>query len=1025
MKKIFTLAILLLCAVTLFAQAPEKFSYQAVVRNDSSRLVCNRPVGVQASIMDDAGGVLYRERHVEETNENGLLTLEIGSGNVIEGSFSDIPWGTESMFLRTEIDPTGGENYVLSIMQRLVSVPYALYAKEAANGFSGDYNDLTNKPDIPTVPTNVSAFTNDAGYITGYTETDPQFNAWDKNYNDLINTPTIPTTVGELANDANYITLGQVPAQVNADWNATSGVAQILNKPELFSGDYNDLANTPVIPTVPTDVSAFSNDAGYITMDSVPTNVSAFANDAGYITGYTETDPQFNAWDKDYNDLINTPTIPTTVSELVNDANYITINQVPAQVNADWNATAGAAQILNKPELFSGDYNDLANKPVIPTVPTDVSAFPNDAGYITMDSVPTNVSAFANDAGYLTGYTETDPQFNAWDKDYNDLTNTPVIPTVPTNVSAFSNDAGYLTSYTETDPQFSAWDKDYDDLTNKPELFSGSYNDLTDKPTNADFGQALVRGTVNNPAGATDIAVAFTNYSLVTGGVVSIIFARDVPAGASLNINGQGSKPILWRGEGLTGGVIKANDRCLFMYNSGSDRYYLLAIDRWGMDIDALAVVARTGSYNDLVNTPTIPVDVSAFNNDAGYITMDSVPQIPTDVSYFTNDAGYITAVEAQAAVNIPTNVSAFANDAGYLTDYTETDPQFNAWDKDYNDLINKPVIPTVPTHVSAFVNDAGYLTEFNEQQVLSISHDTVFLTGGSFVKLPEGFDGDYNSLTNKPTLFSGDYNDLTNKPDQCECITIADVQTLINSNLGSLFDRIDSMRQVIDSIGVIVDTAIIHPFHCGASMVSDYDGNTYNTVQIGDQCWMRENLRTTHCADGTAIPAGGSNHSDMEPYYYVNTSLDAVTYGYLYIWPVAMASCPTGWHLPSDAEWNTMEATVSGSDWQASYETATEWRGSHAGKLAGGDGWTSSTVSGASGDYSNTDRNVSGFSAVPAGYCYGSSFYHAGSYANFWSSSENGANRAWYRHLGYNNVDVNRSDNRKYYGFSVRCLRD
>ena len=122
---------------------------------------------------------------------------------------------------------------------------------------------------------------------------------------------------------------------------------------------------------------------------------------------------------------------------------------------------------------------------------------------------------------------------------------------------------------------------------------------------------------------------------------------------------------------------------------------------------------------------------------------MDSIPTIPA----------------------VPTDVSVFNNDAGYLTSYTETDPQFNAWNKDYNDLTNKPTIPTVPTNVSAFTNDAGYLTNFTEQQVLSISHDTLFLTGGSFVKLPAGFDGDYNSLTNKPELFSGDYNDLTNQP--------------------------------------------------------------------------------------------------------------------------------------------------------------------------------------------------------------------------------------------------------------------
>ena len=152
----------------------------------------------------------------------------------------------------------------------MLSVPYALYANEAGNGFSGDYNDLTNAPIIPTIPNNVSTFTNDAGYLTSFTETDPTVPAWAKeankptyNYSEIANTPTIPTVptnVGAFINDAGYITMDSIP----------------------------------VIPTVPTNVSAFTNDAGYITMDSIPTiptvlNVlSAFTNDAGYLTNYTE-----------------------------------------------------------------------------------------------------------------------------------------------------------------------------------------------------------------------------------------------------------------------------------------------------------------------------------------------------------------------------------------------------------------------------------------------------------------------------------------------------------------------------------------------------------------------------------------------------------------------------------------------------------------------------------------------------------------------------------------------------------------
>ena len=253
MRRLTTLfAFLMLCVTALFAQAPNKFTYQAVVRNTSNQLITNTLVGIRVSILQNSatGSVVYSETQMLSTNANGLVTMNIGEGTVVYGSFNNIDWGTGTFFLKSEIDPTGGSNYTITSTQQLLSVPYALYANEAGNSFSGNYNDLTNKPTIPTVPTNVSAFTNDAGYITDYTETDPVFTAWDKNYNDLTNKPTL----------------------FSGNYN------DLTNKPTLFSGNYNDLTNKPTIPTV-------------------PTNVSAFNNDAGYLTGYTETDPVFTAWD--------------------------------------------------------------------------------------------------------------------------------------------------------------------------------------------------------------------------------------------------------------------------------------------------------------------------------------------------------------------------------------------------------------------------------------------------------------------------------------------------------------------------------------------------------------------------------------------------------------------------------------------------------------------------------------------------------------------------------------------------------
>ena len=139
MKKLFTFLMIMALAVAAMAQAPEKFSYQAVVRDASGNLVCNGQVGVRVSILkNSANGVsVYCETHQQTTNANGLLTMEIGGGNVVGGVFSTIDWGNGPYFVKTETDVTGGSNYTLIGTQQLLSVPYALYAKYAENGGSG------------------------------------------------------------------------------------------------------------------------------------------------------------------------------------------------------------------------------------------------------------------------------------------------------------------------------------------------------------------------------------------------------------------------------------------------------------------------------------------------------------------------------------------------------------------------------------------------------------------------------------------------------------------------------------------------------------------------------------------------------------------------------------------------------------------------------------------------------------------------------------------------------------------------
>ena len=121
----------LLISAALQAQSPEKMSYQAVIRNTNGALLANQNIGIRVQILQssESGAAVYTETHSRSTNANGLVTLEIGGGSVVTGSFSGINWDNGPYFLKTEIDPGGGTSYSIIGTTQLMSVPYALQAK--------------------------------------------------------------------------------------------------------------------------------------------------------------------------------------------------------------------------------------------------------------------------------------------------------------------------------------------------------------------------------------------------------------------------------------------------------------------------------------------------------------------------------------------------------------------------------------------------------------------------------------------------------------------------------------------------------------------------------------------------------------------------------------------------------------------------------------------------------------------------------------------------------------------------------
>ena len=131
MKKIITICAAVLMTASVFAQSPNQMSYQAVIRNNSNVLVTSSAVGMRISILQTtpSGTAVYVETQTPTTNANGLVSIEIGGGTVVSGNFANINWANGPYFVKTETDPTGGTSYSITGTSQLLSVPYALYAK--------------------------------------------------------------------------------------------------------------------------------------------------------------------------------------------------------------------------------------------------------------------------------------------------------------------------------------------------------------------------------------------------------------------------------------------------------------------------------------------------------------------------------------------------------------------------------------------------------------------------------------------------------------------------------------------------------------------------------------------------------------------------------------------------------------------------------------------------------------------------------------------------------------------------------
>ena len=320
--------------------------------------------------------------------ENNYSEITLLSNNVYVVNDRNINWGGEVNH-NFEILNNLNKNASLKIKYNGQEVNYRI----TGDNLEVDLNDLTPGNGIFTLNVN-------GEYLTA-------FSANQKT--DLSANIRVPTKTSDLDNDAEFITLNDIPSV-----DVPSKVSQLQNDSEFIT--LNDI-------NIPSKVSQLQNDSGYLTsadlnIPTVPTNVSEFNNDAGYLTNADLNVPTKTS---DLNNdsgfvTLNDFDIPSKTSDLTNDSGFITLNDVPSV-----NVPTKVSQLQNDSGyLTSADLPDIS-------VPTKTSDLTNDSGFITSNDVPTKTSDLTNDSGFIT------------------IDEVPVV-SVPTKTSDLTNDSGFITS---------------------------------------------------------------------------------------------------------------------------------------------------------------------------------------------------------------------------------------------------------------------------------------------------------------------------------------------------------------------------------------------------------------------------------------------------------------------------------------------------------------------------------------------------------------------------------------------------
>jgi uncharacterized protein (TIGR02145 family) len=1023
MKGSFLFLFFSMISIVGFSQAPDLISYQTIIRNSNNELVSNVPVGVRISILSgSAADVLwYQEEHKVSTNLNGLAYLNIGSGTLLFGTMSGIDWSKGPFYIKSETDPTGGKNYSLVVVSRLLSVPYSIYAK-TADKLTGPITELD-----PLFNASVAKGITAADTALWNTESDPFFYA--------------SISKGITAVDTAYWNK-KLSSFTESDPLFRASIARSITAADtaLWNSEYDPIFNASIAKGITAaDTALWNSEYDPIFNASIAKGITA----ADTALWNSEYDPLFNASiskgitavdTASWNQKVGLPQTGNTSGDILfwNGTAWVKIQQgLPGQGLflsqtgiPMWSGPAFATlttnvatSVTNITAISGGNITSDGGTPVTARgICWSTSPNPTVTNSTTNNGAGTGI--FSSNISDLLGstiYYVRAYAVNTTGVSYgNQITFTTPVPTTPslttttlssiTSVSVATGGSVVNNGGAPITARGVVWDTLTNPLVTKNRSINGSLNNIFLDTIRGLAGSRVyyVRSYATNSAGtAYGNELAFTTLTPVVPTVTinPIDLITNVSARSGGAITSDGGAAILSKGVVWSTFVNPTISNSKTTDSSGIAPFISQLTGLLGDSVyyvRAYATNATGTGYSSQLSFRAIPpVLATVVTKPATTITSTSAtsggtisftggtPHSEKGLVYSTTTNPTIAntkLIDNTVGLNWTTNMTGLTGNTKYYIRAYAT----NIIGTSYGMLDSFVTLPIVPTITTNTITTITRTTAVSGGNISSNGGSAILARGIVWNKSGSPVVGT-DSIRTDASMTTGSY---TLNPGNLNSGIIYYVRAYATNAIGTSYGN-----QLTFTTQPVLDTI----------------GNQYTTITINGKEWFKENLKTTKYATGDSIEnvptAGDWGLRTSGAWVYYNNDINNNSLGKLYNWYAVTdvkGLCPMGWHVATDADWTSLTANY-GLDAAAGNE------------LKATTVWT----------IPNSNTNLSGFGALPGGGRGGLDFGDLNNKGFWWTSTLFDASNSYARRLEYNTDTLIRYTESNKYGFSVRCVKN